>query len=113
MRLRRDLIIVAAVACLTLTAMWWSTRSSFAVLGIPRESRACLLRMPVSPSCFPEWHLQVVALLTLAVIAIFAGTALAIRRRGRATPVTFVFIVLIGLAAWILAAEPTRLLPVW
>jgi len=114
---RRDLTITAAITCLSLAAVWWSTRPSLAALSASRgtsgEMWACPAILPAPPSCYPAWHLQVVAVLTVVVVAVLAGAVLVIRRRGGATGSTFAFVVLIGLCAWFVGAFPTRFLPIW
>ncbi|MER7008435.1 hypothetical protein ABT297_36045 [Dactylosporangium sp. NPDC000555] len=111
---RRDIALAVAVACLSLAAVWWSTRSSLTALGNSQQIRACPAIYPAPPSCYPAWHIQVAALVTLAVLAVLTGAVIAARwARGRATPAILAVVALAGLLAWWVAADPNRFLPIW
>lgn len=111
---RRHVTLAITVACLTLTAMWWSTRSSLAAIGASEQVRVCRAIYPAPPSCHPTWHIQVTALVTLGVVAVLVGAVVAIRHtRGRAAPATLAALTLVGLSAWWLTADPNRFLPIW
>lgn len=109
----RHIAITATIACLSVAAAWWSTRSSLGELGTSREFRPCPAIAPPPPSCHPSWHVQVTTLVTLAVVAVFVGALLAIRRRGRANLATLTVVVIAGFLAWVVAAYPSRFLPIW
>lgn len=111
----RDVTSAVVVSCLSLAAVWWSARRSVAALGRPvdeGEVWACPAVYPPPPGCFPAWHVQVTALLSLVVVVALAGAVVVIRRYGRAVPVTVV-VVVIALLVWMLAMHPTHYFPIW
>jgi hypothetical protein len=111
---RRGIPVAVAVGCLSLAAVWWSARTSLTVLDVSQQIRACPAIYPAPPSCYPAWHIQVAALITLAVLTALAGVVIAIRRtRGRAAPTPLAVQAFIGLLAWLVAADPNRFLPIW
>lgn len=109
---RRATLAASAVAALTLVAVWWSARRSLALLGQPREGWFCPAVYPAPPSCYPTWHVQVAAIVTLAVLVVSALVLLAVRR-SRRPGLALAAGGLAGLLAWWVAADPNRFLPIW
>lgn len=113
---RRLLAVASAVfTCLVIAGIWWTARTSLSLVLWPSSGpRICPAIYPGPPECTPGWHVAVAATASGAALAGFAAVAVSLAR-GRREHVRagLTALVLIGLLALAVTAEPTRWLPFW
>lgn len=108
----RAIALTVSVSLLSVALVWWSTRGSIAQLGRFDGMWFCTAIYPPSPSCYPDWHVQVSAILTGLVVVVGVGAVVAVRR-ARWRIAGLVLVTVVGLLAWLVAAQPTRFVPLW